>query len=113
MLLLRWIGLAHFGLINLQQPTGVGFEMLSAREKQVAALVSSGHQNAQIAANLGTSEHTVKRQLESIYRKTGIANRAELAVRFDRGQREPQRLGLPPRYEENFRQMAAAASLSF
>jgi hypothetical protein len=37
----------------------------------------------------------------------------ELAVRFDRAQREPKRLGLPARFEENFRQLAAAASLSF
>jgi DNA-binding CsgD family transcriptional regulator len=110
--LLRFIGLAHFGLINLQQPTGPGVDMLSVREHEVAALVSSGYQNAQIAAKLGNSEHTVKRQLESIYRKTGLASRAELAVRFDRGQRDSRQLVLPPRFDENFRKIVAAGSLS-
>jgi DNA-binding NarL/FixJ family response regulator len=53
--------------------------LLSPRERTVATFAAQGFQNAQIAANLGTSAHTVRHQLESIYDKCTVSTRAELA----------------------------------
>jgi DNA-binding CsgD family transcriptional regulator len=52
---------------------------LSPREAHVASLAADGYGALQIATRLGTSVHTVRRQLESVYRKCAIGNRAELA----------------------------------
>ena len=53
---------------------------LSEREKQIAFLVSRGLKNREIAAQLGISENTVKRHMQSIFNKTGSRDRLELAV---------------------------------
>lgn len=53
---------------------------LSAREAQVAQLASRGLRNAEIAAMLGTSAETVKRQLRSVFAKVQVSNRTELAM---------------------------------
>jgi DNA-binding NarL/FixJ family response regulator len=53
---------------------------LSERERQIAALVSRGMKNRDIAGELGISENTVKRHLQSIFDKTGARDRLELAV---------------------------------
>ncbi len=53
---------------------------LSERERQIAALVARGLKNKDIAHELGISENTVKRHLQSIFNKTGARDRLELAV---------------------------------
>jgi DNA-binding NarL/FixJ family response regulator len=53
---------------------------LSARERQIAALVAHGLKNRDIASELEISENTVKRHLQSIFDKTGTRDRLELAV---------------------------------
>ena len=53
---------------------------LSARERQIAALVARGLKNKDIAQELNISENTVKRHLQSIFNKTGARDRLELAV---------------------------------
>ena len=53
---------------------------LSHRERQVATLVSRGLKNKDIASELGISENTVKRHLQSVFNKTGTRDRLELAV---------------------------------
>ncbi len=53
---------------------------LSERERQIAALVARGLKNKDIANELGISENTVKRHLQSIFNKTGAHDRLELAV---------------------------------
>jgi len=53
---------------------------LSERERQIAALVARGFKNRDIAGELGISENTVKRHLQSIFNKTGARDRLELAV---------------------------------
>ncbi len=53
---------------------------LSERERQIAALVVRGLRNKDVAAELHISENTVKRHLQSIFNKTGIRDRLELAV---------------------------------
>jgi predicted ATPase/DNA-binding SARP family transcriptional activator/DNA-binding CsgD family transcriptional regulator len=53
---------------------------LTAREREVAALVARGMSNRQIAQELYLSEHTVKRHISKILRKLGLASRAEVAA---------------------------------
>jgi non-specific serine/threonine protein kinase len=53
---------------------------LTAREREVAAMVARGMSNLQIAQELFLSEHTVKRHISKILRKLGLASRAEVAA---------------------------------
>ena len=55
-------------------------ERLSEREHQIALLVARGMKNKDIGGELGISENTVKRHLQSIFSKTGTKDRLELAV---------------------------------
>ena len=56
--------------------------VLSPREREVALLIHRGLQNKEIAAVLGTSAETVRKQTCAIYHKLGIAGRVELVARF-------------------------------
>lgn len=67
---------------------------LTPREREVARLAGDGHAASQVAARLGTSVHTVRRQLEAIYRKCAIGNRAELASLVQRASRSSAHPGL-------------------
>jgi len=60
---------------------GPWMERLSARERQVVALVARGLQNKEVAVAIGTSPNTVRNQLAQIFEKTGVSSRTELAVR--------------------------------
>jgi ATP/maltotriose-dependent transcriptional regulator MalT len=53
---------------------------LSAREREVAALVASGKRNREVAAALFLSEKTVESHLARIYDKIGVRSRAALAT---------------------------------
>jgi DNA-binding CsgD family transcriptional regulator len=55
-------------------------EVLTARERDVLALVAEGRPNRDIAARLGISEHTVKFHLASIFGKLAVSTRTQ-AVR--------------------------------
>jgi DNA-binding CsgD family transcriptional regulator len=57
-------------------PAGV---RLSRNERRVALLVASGRNNAEVAAALCISVHTVRSQLRTVYRKLGIHSRWQLA----------------------------------
>ena len=50
---------------------------LSPRESEVLALLAAGRANAEIAAALGVSVHTVERHVANIFVKAGLRNRAE------------------------------------
>lgn len=54
-------------------------QRLSAREADVALLVAAGLRDAEIAARLNLSVHTVKGYLREAFRKTGVRSRVELA----------------------------------
>ncbi|MFC4592077.1 response regulator [Sphaerisporangium corydalis] len=63
-----------------------GNEPLSAREREVLALVAKGTSNRDIAALLFISEATVKTHLTHIYGKLGVKDRAAaVAVAYERG----------------------------
>jgi len=74
------INLLHDSLVAPKPTSTPMFEQLTPREREVAALAAEGFQNLQIAARLGTSVHTVRRQMEAIFRRLRIGNRTELAV---------------------------------
>ncbi len=50
---------------------------LSAREREVLALLAEGHGISQVARTLFVSESTAKSHISSIYEKLGAANRAQ------------------------------------
>jgi two-component system, NarL family, response regulator DegU len=54
--------------------------LLTAREEQVVALVADGLSNRGVAAELGLSEHTIKKYLLRIFDKLGISSRVELVL---------------------------------
>ena len=56
---------------------------LSAREKQVVALVKQGKLNKEIAYELNLTTGTIKEYMWSIFRKLGVSNRVELALLKD------------------------------
>jgi len=53
---------------------------LTARERQVIALVGEGLCNRQIAQRLALSQSTMRRDLASIFRKLGVAERLDLIL---------------------------------
>jgi two-component system, NarL family, nitrate/nitrite response regulator NarL len=55
--------------------------ILSPRETELVSLVRQGMRNREIAKRLGITEGTVKAYLHSVFEKTGVANRTELAIR--------------------------------
>ena len=59
--------------------TLVGME-LTRRELEIARMVAAGKSNAEIVAALGVSLRTVEQRLQSIYQKTEVSSRAELAL---------------------------------
>jgi DNA-binding NarL/FixJ family response regulator len=52
---------------------------LTRRESEALDLVAQGRSNAEIARELGITEQTVKGHLWRLYRKLGVANRADAA----------------------------------
>ena len=54
---------------------------LAPRERELVALVREGLRNREIADRLGVTEGTVKVYLHSVFEKTGVVNRTELAIR--------------------------------
>jgi DNA-binding NarL/FixJ family response regulator len=70
----------------VRSPGAPGNEPLSAREREVLALVAKGTSNREIARVLFISEATVKTHLTHLYAKLGVNDRAAaVAVAYDRG----------------------------
>ncbi len=58
----------------------LGREALTARQRDIAALVARGYTNQQIAAELVISQGTAVNHVQQILRRAGLASRAELAA---------------------------------
>jgi two-component system, NarL family, nitrate/nitrite response regulator NarL len=58
-----------------------GAPLLTPREVEILALVGEGASNKAVARQLGISAHTVKFHLEAVFRKLGVATRAEAVAR--------------------------------
>lgn len=53
---------------------------LTPRELEIVGAVAVGHTNRQMAVKFGVAEDTIKHHLTSIFDKTGVSNRLELAL---------------------------------
>jgi DNA-binding NarL/FixJ family response regulator len=56
------------------------FDVLTAREKQVLALVADGLSNRQIGQRMGLAEKTVKNYVSSLLAKLGLQSRTQAAL---------------------------------
>jgi DNA-binding NarL/FixJ family response regulator len=67
-------------------------ELLTARERDVCALVAGGATNREVAAELYVSHRTVEHHLRMAYRKLGVRSRTEMTSQFNgNGGGEPLR----------------------
>ncbi len=55
-------------------------DRLTPKEMKIVALIIQGCKNKEIAMRLGTTEQVIKNYLRSIYDKTGVSDRLELAL---------------------------------
>jgi DNA-binding NarL/FixJ family response regulator len=55
-------------------------DRLTPKEMKIVALLVQGCKNKEIALRLGTSEQVIKNYLRSVYDKTGVSDRLELAL---------------------------------
>lgn len=68
------------GAITTKPGFSGALSRLSARERQIAALVARGMKNSEIARELAISYNTVKVHLQTIFSKTGARDRLELVT---------------------------------
>jgi DNA-binding NarL/FixJ family response regulator len=68
---------------TLQAVDSVGARVrdrLTPKELQIVSLIVQGCKNKEIASQLGTKEQVIKNYLRSVYDKTGVSDRLELAL---------------------------------
>lgn len=63
-----------------QEPVGSRRASLSGSQLAILRLISRGHSNREIAAEVHLSENTVKTHVQEIFRKLGVRNRVEAAI---------------------------------
>jgi len=74
-----------YPVVVVRPPSGprtVDLSVLSPRERQVAALITEGLRNREIADKLGISLGTAKDHVHHILDKTGLGSRAAVAVAY-------------------------------
>jgi len=73
----------HSNVTSILAQDSVGARVrdrLTPKELQIVALIVQGCKNKHIAIQLGTKEQVIKNYLRSIYDKTGVSDRLELAL---------------------------------
>jgi DNA-binding CsgD family transcriptional regulator len=63
-----------------EQPQRGALDDLTARQREVLALVVDGLDNAEIAARLGISQRTARAHVSDLLDRLGVANRTQAAV---------------------------------
>jgi DNA-binding CsgD family transcriptional regulator len=80
----------ELGVPETGDGTVAQFSRLSDAEQRVAALAACGYKNNQIAHKLFITVSTVEQHLTRVYRKLGVAGRAELPIKIEpRSPNEP------------------------
>jgi DNA-binding CsgD family transcriptional regulator len=64
------------------EPLQLALHDLTAREREVAQLLTRGATNDEIARALWISRHTVKDHVKAVYAKLGVVSRAELSAKL-------------------------------
>lgn len=75
---IRWKGDLAFTTLRLREPR----DLLTRREREVAAAFSAGQSYREVAASLGLSPATVRHHLRSAYVKLGVTDKAAFAMRL-------------------------------
>jgi DNA-binding NarL/FixJ family response regulator len=80
-------------LLNRLQASGLtgsvtGLSMLTAREHELAEVVSQGLNNKEISEKFGISERTVKAHLNKIFKKMNVSSRVQLALEIEKAKAE-------------------------
>jgi DNA-binding NarL/FixJ family response regulator len=69
------------GTVHEEDPVGARVrDRLTPKEMKIVALIIQGCKNKEIALRLVTTEQVIKNYLRSIYDKTGVSDRLELAL---------------------------------
>jgi len=72
---------AVLAFLRSEQPSGTSvFAALSARERDILALICEGRGNTDIAGRLGISEKTVRNHTSNLFDKLGVWSRAQAIV---------------------------------
>lgn len=57
--------------------------LLTAYQCRIISLLAAGHTNREIGAFFGVTEQAIKNRMRSIYNKTGMGSRVELALWYE------------------------------
>jgi DNA-binding NarL/FixJ family response regulator len=75
----------------LSQSDASGLDSLTAREREVAELVTDRKTNDEIATELFLSVKTIETHLRNIFRKLDVSSRVEVARLLERERRQESR----------------------
>ena len=81
--------LGHRVLRQARAGGGDGLAGLTAREREIAALVAAGRTNREVAEQLVLSARTIDAHLRNVYGKLGVRSRVELARAVERAGGQP------------------------
>jgi DNA-binding NarL/FixJ family response regulator len=70
----------RFASSRLDPAAAARLDVLTAREREVLVLVAKGNSNAEIAAELHLTEHTVKTHVSRMLGKTGLRDRVQAVI---------------------------------
>jgi DNA-binding NarL/FixJ family response regulator len=68
------------GLTDPVQPTSPALSLLTAREREVLALIASGQSNRQLAYHLGITERTARTHVSNLFGKLKVTSRTQAAL---------------------------------
>ena len=80
--LLLEVGSAVVAVLTFRLDVAMAERKLTSAEKSVVGAIFEGKSNVAIAQDRGTSPRTVANQVASIFRKHGVASRAELVAQY-------------------------------